>query len=81
MSDALHLHALLEGMTRIEAEGWKRLTALGAKPPQRIITLGGGARNPQWRRLRERALGCRVVSSQAPPAAGVARLALAAVTI
>ena len=81
VSDALHLHALLEGMARIEAEGWKRLTALGAKPPQRIITLGGGARNPQWRRLRERALGCRVVSSQAPPAAGVARLALAAVTI
>ena len=81
VSDALHLHGLLEGMAQIEAEGWMRLTALGAEPPQRVITLGGGARNPQWRRLRERAIGCAVVSSQAPPAAGVARLALLAFNI
>ena len=80
VSDALHLHALLEGMAEIEAEGWRRLTALGAEPPQRVITLGGGARNPQWRRLRERAIGCPVVSNQTPPAAGVARLALLAFT-
>ena len=80
VSDALHLHGLLEGMAQIEAEGWRRLTALGAEPPQRVITLGGGARNPQWRRLRERAIGCPVVSNQTPPAAGVARLALLAFT-
>ena len=42
--------------------------------------LEGGARNPQWRRIRERVLGCPVISSQAPPAQGVARLARLAFT-
>ncbi len=75
VSDALFLHGLLEGMARIESQGWKRLSALGARPPDRVITLGGGARNPQWRRIRERILGCRVTSCLTPPAAGVAQLA------
>ena len=43
------------------------------------MTLGGGARNPQWRRLRERQLGIPIRSCNTPPAAGVARLALWAV--
>lgn len=80
VSDVRYLHGLLEGMARIESEGWARLTALGAMPPQRVISIGGGARNPQWRRIRERVLGCPVISSQAPPAQGVARLARLAFT-
>jgi len=80
VSDVRHLHGLLEGMARIESEGWAKLTALGALPPQRVISIGGGARNPQWRRIRERVLGCPIVSSQAPPAQGVARLARLAFT-
>ncbi|MGB1775449.1 MAG: FGGY-family carbohydrate kinase [Synechococcus sp.] len=76
ISDALYLHGLLEGLATIEAKGWERLHQLGAARPQRVISLGGGARNPQWRRIRERKLGCPVVSSLKPPAAGVARLAL-----
>ena len=80
VSDVRHLHGLLEGMARIESEGWAKLTALGALPPKRVISIGGGARNPQWRRIRERVLGCPIVSSQAPPAQGVARLARLAFT-
>ncbi len=76
VSDALYLQALLEGLASIEARGWERLHQLGAAKPQRVISLGGGARNPQWRRIRERKLGCPVVSCMEPPAAGVARLAL-----
>ena len=75
VSDALYLHGLLEGLAEIEAQGWQRLKELGASAPRRIISIGGGARNPQWRRLRERRLGCAVTSCQTPPAAGVARLA------
>ena len=78
VSDALFLHGLFEGLAAIEAQGWKRLQELGAEPPKRVISLGGGARNPQWRRLRERRLGCPVRSCTLPPAAGVARLALQA---
>lgn len=76
VSDALYLQGLLEGLAEIEARGWDRLIELGAPPPTRVISLGGGARNPQWRRLRERRLGIPVVRCSRPPAAGVARLAL-----
>ena len=79
VSDSLYLHGLLEGLTQIEHAGWQRLTSLGADPPRKIVTLGGGARNPQWRRLRERQLGVPIRSCNTPPAAGVARLALQAV--
>ena len=62
---------------------WIMMTRNGrmcAFQPQhlRVISLGGGARNPPWRRLRERRLGCPVLSCTMPPAAGVARLALQA---
>ena len=79
VSDALFLHGLLEGLAAIERRGWQRLTQLGAEPPKRVISIGGGARNPQWRRLRERLLGCPVVSCNQPPAAGVAHLAAQAI--
>ena len=62
VSDSLYLHGLLEGLTQIEHAGWQRLTSLGADPPRKIVTLGGGARNPQWRRLRERQLGVPIRS-------------------
>ena len=78
VSDALYLHGLLEGLSRIESRGWQRLTELGAPAPKRLVTLGGGARNPQWRRLRQRLLGIPIRSCDSPPAAGVARLALTA---
>ena len=63
-------------MSRIESEGWAKLTELGAPAPKRLVTLGGGARNPQWRRIRERVLEMPIRSCALPPAAGVARLAL-----
>ena len=78
VSDALFLHGLLEGLAEIESQGWQRLEELGAPYPKRVISIGGGARNPQWRRLRERWLGVPVLSCASPPAAGVARLALRA---
>ena len=54
------LHGLLEGMARIERRGYQRLAELGAPWPRQVLTVGGGAANPAWRRLRERILGCPV---------------------
>lgn len=72
------LHGLLEGMARIEAEGYARLVALGAPAPRRIITLGGGAANPAWSALRARLLGVELVAPRHHEAAfGAARLARA----
>ncbi|MEA5422382.1 FGGY-family carbohydrate kinase [Synechococcus sp. CCY9202] len=76
VSDALYLQALLEGLTAIERAGWQRLATLGLPPVRRVITLGGGARNPQWRALRQQRLGRTVLNRPALSAAlGMARLA------
>ncbi|MEB3333380.1 MAG: FGGY-family carbohydrate kinase [Cyanobacteriota bacterium] len=78
VSDAAFLQALLEGITRIEQQGWQRFKELGAPPIRRVITLGGGARNPQWRLMRERMLGLPILNRPELSAAlGMARLAQA----
>jgi sugar (pentulose or hexulose) kinase len=79
VSDSLYLQGLLEGLAAIEAAGWQRLRQLGAPPLQRVISLGGGARNPQWRAIRQRLLGVPVLNRPGLTAAqGMARLAAAA---
>jgi sugar (pentulose or hexulose) kinase len=76
VSDALYLQALLEGLAEIERAGWQRLAQLGAPPLQRVISLGGGACNPQWRAMRQRLLGVPVLNRpQLSAAMGMARLA------
>ncbi|MEW6692427.1 MAG: FGGY-family carbohydrate kinase [Pseudomonadota bacterium] len=75
--DVRFLHGLLEGMARIERDGYRRLYELGAPWPARVLSMGGGARNPAWTALRARLLGVPVESCpDAIPACGVARLAL-----
>ncbi|SFQ26875.1 Sugar (pentulose or hexulose) kinase [Bradyrhizobium sp. Ghvi] len=76
-ADADHLKAMLEGIAKIEALGYKRLAELGAPPLTSLRSVGGGAANPAWTRIRQRKLGVAML----PPlsdeaAAGVARLAL-----
>ena len=76
ISDGRYLQALLEGLTAIEQAGWQRLRAAGAPPLERVITLGGGARNPQWRQLRQQSLTVPVLNRPGLTAAlGMARLA------
>ncbi len=77
-SDARYLQALLEGLTAIEVAGWRRLRQLGAPALRRVISVGGGARNSQWRALRTRALGIPVLNRPKRTAAlGMALLARA----
>jgi sugar (pentulose or hexulose) kinase len=79
ISDARYLQALLEGLTAIEKQGWQRLQAAGAPALERVITLGGGARNPQWRQLRQQSLEIQVLNRPGCTAAlGMARLAATA---
>ena len=75
--DADYLHGLLQGLARIEAQGYARFAELGAPRPREVLSCGGGAANPAWTRLRERALGCPVLRARHAEAAfGAARLAL-----
>ena len=78
--DARFLQGLLEGVTQVEALGYQRLQALGASAPQRLFTVGGGASNPAWQRIRERVLGLPLLPAAHQQAAcGTARLAWRAI--
>ncbi len=79
ISDSLFLHGILEGLARIEALGWKKLSELGVKTPQKIITIGGGAQNQQWRRIREQFIGIPIRTSKSQPAIGTAKIAIRAI--
>ncbi|QIK38241.1 FGGY-family carbohydrate kinase [Caldichromatium japonicum] len=73
---AQFLCGLLEGIARIEAEGYARLAELGAPRLRRVLTAGGGAVNPVWMRIRARLLGVPVNPAERTEAAvGAARLA------
>jgi len=74
--DVLFYQGMLEGMTRIERQAYDLLQTLGAPYPDRVYSLGGGARNPAWMQMRETALGVEVVGCEIDQAAyGAARLA------
>jgi sugar (pentulose or hexulose) kinase len=74
--DAVFLQAILEGIAAIEQRGYRLLESLGAPWPGRVYTVGGGAHNSAWRRLREDRLGIPVISAADRQAAcGAALLA------
>jgi len=75
--DAVFLHGMLEGIARIEAEGYRCLAELGAPAPKRLLTAGGGARNPVWTAVRQRYIEAEFLSPRDTEAAiGAARLCL-----
>ncbi len=76
--DAVFLQGLFEGIARIEAEGYRRLTALGAPDLRTIRTDGGGADTPARSVIRGRHLGVDAASARSTEAAvGTATLAQA----
>jgi len=78
VSDSLYLHALLENLAKIEARCWHKLHELGADLPKQIITIGGGAKNTTWKKIREKEIGIPIKICNRPPASGVASIALKA---
>ncbi len=75
--DRVHfLQALMEGIARVEALAYRRLEALGGPPLGSVRTVGGGARNQAWTRIRARHLGVPLLPSPGTDAArGTALLA------
>ena len=72
----MFLQGILEGIARIEGQGYQLLTELGAPAVKRAWTTGGGSRNPAWTRIRERTLGVRLQRPKSEHAAfGTALLA------
>jgi len=76
-SDRQFLYALLDGIAKIESQGYNLLQKLGAPAPTRIFTTGGGAKNLLWTAIRQRYLKTAIIQSEQTEAAyGSAILAL-----
>lgn len=74
---AVFLQALLEGMARIEYEAYRKLQELGCPWPTSIRTVGGGANNSTWSKLRAKLLQVPMFIPEHTQAAyGAALLAL-----
>ena len=72
---------MLEGIARIEAQGYELLQKLGAPALTTVYTTGGGAKNPAWERLRERILEVKMEKARSEHAAfGSALLAAGVVS-
>ncbi|HVY98110.1 MAG TPA: FGGY-family carbohydrate kinase [Dongiaceae bacterium] len=75
--DAAFFQGLLEGIASIEALAYRRLAELGAPALRRVVSIGGGAKNAAWSRIRERVLGVPVERAEQTEASyGAALLAL-----
>lgn len=72
----MFLQAILEGIARIELQGYAALAELGGPKVSAVWTTGSGSLNPAWTRIRERLLGPRLKSARSyQPAFGAALLA------
>jgi len=68
--------AILEGIARVEQAGYRLLAGLGAPRPRCVHTVGGGAGNAPWTRIRARCLEVPVQPAvQQEAACGAALLA------
>jgi D-ribulokinase len=75
--DTGFLKAILEGIANVEALGYQRLAELGCPPLTSVRSVGGGAVNHVWTRIRARKLGVPMLPAlSGEAAAGTARLAL-----
>jgi D-ribulokinase len=71
------LHGLLEGIAKIEADGYRLLAKLGATPLTSIATAGGGAKNLTWMRIRQQLSPVPIsISRHQEAAVGTALLAM-----
>lgn len=74
--DPEFLQGILEGLTRVEAEGYARLHELGGPRLRTVRHLGGGTRSRTWMTLRARRLDAPCLAAlDEEAAAGTARLA------
>ncbi len=74
--DIRFFQGMLEGMAAIERQGYRLLAALGAPYPTSVRSVGGGAKNRAWTRIRERLLSVPMLTPHHQDAAyGAALLA------
>lgn len=65
----IFFQAILEGIARIEAQGYRQLQTLGAPFPSLIRTTGGGANNLAWTQIREQNIQVPITTAKETEAA------------
>lgn len=81
-SDARFRQALFEGIAEVEALSYRTLEDLAAPRAQRILTVGGGARNVVWQRIRQRIVPADICAAPVFEASvGMALLARSALAV
>ena len=74
--DLQFFQGMLEGIARIEQQGYQRLVELGAPYPTAVYTAGNGARNKAWQEIRQRMINVPIHDAKQQDAAyGTALLA------
>jgi sugar (pentulose or hexulose) kinase len=68
-NDAQFLHGILQGLSRIEHDGYALLAQHNATPLRAVFSVGGGAKNSCWTQIRQRLLGVPVNMAQHTEAA------------
>ena len=58
--ETLFLHGLFEGMAKIEKKSYEAIHKLGGSFPEHIITVGGGAKNKVWEKIRMRVIKTKI---------------------
>jgi sugar (pentulose or hexulose) kinase len=77
VDDAEFLKAIFEGIAGIEHLAYQRLASLGGPALRVLRTVGGGAANPVWSKIRQYRLNVPLTGAKSEEAAaGAARLAL-----
>ncbi len=80
-SNTLFFQGILEGIAKIEKQGYDLLAELGAPYPTSIKSTGGGADNSAWRQIRSNILGIPAPkATQNEAAYGAALLAFHAIS-
>ena len=67
--DVTFFQAMLEGMARIEQQGYQLLAELGAPYPVNIRSAGGGSRNLAWTEIRQTMLDVPILEAHQQEAA------------
>lgn len=62
--DVQFFQGMLESMSHIEHDGYKKLEQLGAPYPNIVYTAGGGSKNNAWTTIRSNILGIPVYTAQ-----------------
>ncbi|CAH9018526.1 FGGY-family carbohydrate kinase [Candidatus Nitrosacidococcus sp. I8] len=75
-SDLIFFQGILEGIAQIEAQGYHQLHKFGAPFPNHIKTVGGGAKNLPWVKIREQITDTKItIAAHTEAAYGSALLA------